>query len=166
MINMEELTWIHPILEKLFSKQKIPKCTPLAERDKRTSPSLETTDKRSRALCFSRRLPNSSSSGTSTGEGSRRTKVKSGKTKTRRSGSESDAGEGLHFKSNSSLKRGIFEQFVSDQQKRWRETTSHKFEGSETLHDGRFALSEVCVTKRGLHKQSRPEGYIIQHSST
>ena len=120
MINMEELTWIHPILEKLFSKQKIPKCTPLAERDKRTSPSLETTDKRSRALCFSRRLPNSSSSGTSTGEGSRRTKVKSGKTKTRRSGSESDAGEGLHFKSNSSLKRGIFEQFVSDQQKRWR----------------------------------------------
>ena len=68
--------------------------------------------------------------------------------------------------SNLSLKRGIFEQFVSDQQKRWRETTSHKFEGSETLRDGKCALSEVCVTKRGLHKQNRPEGCIIQRSST
>ena len=127
---------------------------------------METTDKRSRALCFSRRLPNFSSTGISTGEGSRSTKVKSGNTKTRRSGSESDAGEGLHFKSNLSLKRGIFEQFVSDQQKRGRETTSHKFEGSETLRDGECALSEVCVTKRGLHKQNRPEGCIIQRSST
>ena len=53
-----------------------------------------------------------------------------------------------------SLKKGIFEQFVSDQQKRWRELTSHKFEGSESAHslqtpqDGRFALSEVRVAKK------------------
>ena len=26
MINMEELTHVHPILKKLFSEQKIPKC--------------------------------------------------------------------------------------------------------------------------------------------
>ena len=36
---------------------------------------------------------------------------------------------------------------------------SHKFEGSESVHspqklqDGRFTLSEVCVTKRKLHVQ-------------
>ena len=114
------------------------------------SPSLETTDKRSKALGFSRRLPNSSSNGTSTGEGSKSTKVKSGTTKISRSGSKDNAGKGL------SLKRRIFEQLVSDQQKRWREPTSHKFEGSklvhspQTLQDGRFALSEVCVTKRGF----------------
>ena len=75
--------------------------------DKGISPSLETTDKRSGALGFSRRLPNSSSNGTSTGEGSKSTKVKSGTTKTSRSGSEGNAGKGLHFKSLS-LKRGIF----------------------------------------------------------
>ena len=135
------------------------------------SPSLETTDKRSRALGFSRRLPNSSSNGTSSGEGSKNTKFKSGTTKTSRSGSEDNAGKRLHFKSLS-LKRGIFEQFVSDQQKRWKELTSHKFEGSEsthsrqTLQDGRFALSEVCVTKSGLHVQNRPEGCILQRFST
>ena len=28
MINMEDLTHVHPILKKLFSKQKIPKCAP------------------------------------------------------------------------------------------------------------------------------------------
>ena len=50
--------------------------------------------------------------------------------------------------------------------------TSHKFEGSElvqsllTLQDGRFALSKVCVGKRGLHVQNRPEGCILQCSST
>ena len=55
--------------------------------DKRISPSLETTDKRSRTLGFSRRLPNSSSSGTSTGKDSNSTKVKLGTTKTSRSGS-------------------------------------------------------------------------------
>ena len=27
MINMEELTHVHPILKKSFSKQKIPKCS-------------------------------------------------------------------------------------------------------------------------------------------
>ena len=49
-----------------------------------------------------------------------------------------------------------------------REPTSHKFEGSEpvhslqTLQDGRFRLSEVCVAKKGLHVQSRPEGSICQ----
>ena len=67
--------------------------------DKGISPSLETTDKRSRLLGFSRRLPNSSSNGTSTGEGSKSTKVKSGIRKTSRSGSEGNAGKGLHFKS-------------------------------------------------------------------
>ena len=85
--------------------------------DKGICPSLETTDKRSRALGFSRRLPNSSSNGTSTGKGSKSTKVKSGTTKTSISGCEGNTGKGLHFKSLS-LKRGIFEQFVSDQQKR------------------------------------------------
>ena len=43
--------------------------------DREISPSLETTDKRSRALGFSRGLPNSSSNGTGAGEGSKRTKV-------------------------------------------------------------------------------------------
>ena len=76
----------------------------------------------------------------------------------------------LHFKSLS-LKRGIFEQFVSDQQKRWTEPTSHKFEGSgstyslQTLQYGRFALSEVCFAKRGVHVQNRPWGWIRQRSS-
>ena len=57
----------------------------------------------------------------------------------------------------------VCQQFVSDQQKRWWEPTSHKFEGSESVHsiqtlqDGRFALSEVCVAKEGLHVQNRPE---------
>ena len=69
-----------------------------------------------------------------------------------------------------SLKKGILQQFVSHQQKRWREQSSHKFEGSEsvqslqTLQDGRFA--KVCVAKKGLHAQNRPEGYILQRSST
>ena len=76
----------------------------------------------------------------------------------------------LHFKSLS-LKRGIFEQFVSDQQKRWTEPTSHKFEGSgstyslQTLQYGRFSLSEVCFAKRGVHVQNRPWGWIRQRSS-
>ena len=132
--------------------------------DKGISPSLETTDKRSRALAFSRRLPNSSSNG----DGSKSTKVKSGTAKTSRSGSEGNVGKGFHL----SLKRGIFEQFVSDQQKRWREPTSDKFEGSELVHslqalqDGRFALPEICVAKSGLHVQNRPEGCILQCSST
>ena len=71
-----------------------------------------------------------------------------------------------------SLKRGIFEQFVSDQQKRWREPTSHEFEGSESFHsiqalqDGRFALSEVSVSKSGLHVQNRHGACILQLSST
>ena len=45
-------------------------------------------------------------------------------------------------------------------------------EGSElvqslqTLQDGKFALSEICVAKRGLHVQHRPEGCILQRSST
>ena len=84
--------------------------------DKGISPCLETTDKRSKALDFSSRLPrlpNSSPNGTSSGEVSKTTKVKSGTTKTRKSGSEDNAGKGLHFKSFS-LKMGIFEQFVSD----------------------------------------------------
>ena len=57
----------------------------------------------------------------------------------------------------------VCQQFVSDQQKRWWEPTSHKFEGPESVHsiqtlqDGRFALSEVCVAKEGLHVQNRPE---------
>ena len=55
-------------------------------------------------------------------------------------------------------KGGFFSNLFLISKKRWRETTSHKFEGSETLRDGRFALSEVCVTKRELHKQNRPEG--------
>ena len=79
--------------------------------------------------------------------------------------------KGLHFKSLS-LKRGIFDQFVLEQQKRLREPTSHKLEGSElvhslqTLEDERFALSEACVANRGLHVQNRPEGWIFQCSFT
>ena len=62
------------------------------------------------------------------------------------------------------------QQFVSDQQKRWREPSSQKFEGSESVHslqtlqDGRFL--KVCVAKKGLHVQNRPEGCILQRSST
>ena len=85
--------------------------------DKGTFPSLETTDKRSRALGFSRRFQNSSSNGTHTGEDSKSTKVKPGTTKTSRSGSEDKTVKRLHFKILS-LKRRIFEQFVSEQQKR------------------------------------------------
>ena len=92
----------------LFQKKGIPsqqqpnfascfKMCPSRE-DRGISPSLETTNKRSRALGFSRRLPNSSSNGTSTGEDSTSTKVKSGITKTSRSGSEGNAGKGLHSK--------------------------------------------------------------------
>lgn len=84
--------------------------------DKGISPNLETTVKRSRAHGFSRRLPNSSSKGISTGEGSKGTKVKSETAKTSRYGSEGNASKELHFKSLSH-KRGIFEHFVSDQQK-------------------------------------------------
>ena len=79
--------------------------------------------------------------------------------------------KGLHFKSLS-LKRGIFDQFVLEQQKRLREPTSHKLEGSElvhslqTLEDERFPLSEACVANRGLHVQNRPEGWIFQCSFT
>ena len=69
-----------------------------------------------------------------------------------------------------SLKKGILQQFVSDQQKSWREPSSQKFEGSESVHslqtlqDGRFV--KVCVAKKGLHVQNRPEGCILQRSST
>ena len=80
MINMEGLPHVHPILLKLFSKQKNSKMCPSRE-DKGISPSLETTDKRSRPSGFSRSLPNSSSNVTSTGEGSKSTNVKSGTTK-------------------------------------------------------------------------------------
>ena len=65
--------------------------------DKGTFPSLETTDKRSRALGFSRRFQNSSSNGTHTGEDSKSTKVKPGTTKTSRSGSEDKTVKRLHF---------------------------------------------------------------------
>ena len=94
---------------------------------------------------------------------------KTGTTKTSRSGSEGNAGKVLHFKILS-LKKGILQQFVSEQQKRWREPSSHKFEGSEsvhslqTLHDGRFV--KVCVAKKGLHVQNRPEGCTLQRFST
>ena len=124
--------------------------------DKGIFNSLKTTDKRSRALGFSRSLPNSSSKGCNAGKGSKSTKIKSGTTKRSRSGSKNNAGKGLHFR-NLSRKRRIFEQLLSDQQKRWRELTSHRFGGSESVHflqilqDGRIALSEVCVAKRGLH---------------
>ena len=139
--------------------------------DEEISLSLETIDKRSRTLDFSRRLANFSCNGSSAGEGSKSTKVKLGTTKTSRPGSGGNAGKELHLKSLS-LKRGVFEQFLCDRQKRWREPASHKFEGSESVHslqvfqDGRFALSEVCVAKKGLHVQNRPEACILQHSST
>ena len=69
-------------------------------------------------LGFSGRLPNSFSDGASAGEGSKSTKIKSETTKTSRSGSKGNAGKGLHFKSLS-LKKKIFEKFISDWQKRW-----------------------------------------------
>ena len=62
---------------------------------------------------------------TISGEGSKNTKFKSVTTKTSRFGSKGNAGKGLHFKSLS-LEREIFEQFFSEQQKRWTELTSHK----------------------------------------
>ena len=54
--------------------------------DKGISPSLETTDKTLRALCFGRGLPTSFSNGTSAGEDSKSTKVESGRTKASRYG--------------------------------------------------------------------------------
>ena len=77
---MEELTHVHPIKKKS-------KMYPSRE-DKGISLNLETTDKKSRALGFSRRLPNSSSKGISAGEGSKGTKVKSETAKTSRYGNE------------------------------------------------------------------------------
>ena len=62
------------------------------------------------------------------------------------------AGKGLHFKSLL-LKKKIFGQFASEQQKRWTEATTHKFEEFQLAYfvqifqDGSFALSEVCVEK-------------------
>ena len=120
--------------------------------DKQISPSLETIDKRSRTLGFSTRLPNSSSNGTSTGEGSKGTKFKSGTTKKSRSEVKTILEKGSISKVFRS-KVG-FRQFVSYQQKRWRERTSHKFEVFELVYSlqtpqGRiFALSEVYVAKQ------------------
>ena len=62
--------------KKIISQTKNYEMCPVMD-DKEISPSLETTDKISRALSFSRRLANSSSNGTRTGEGSKSTKVKS-----------------------------------------------------------------------------------------
>ena len=94
---------------------------------------------------------------------------KTGTTKTSRSGTEGNTGKVLHFKILS-LKKGILLQFVSEQQKRWLGPSSHKFEGSESVHslqplqDGRFA--KVCVAKKGLHVQNRPERCTLQRFST
>ena len=66
--------------KKIIFQTKNSKMFPSRE-DKGISPSLETTDKRSRALGFSRRLPNSLSNGASTGEGFKSSKVKPGTTK-------------------------------------------------------------------------------------
>ena len=83
--------------------------------DNGISPSLETTDKRSRALGFSRRLPDSSSNGTSTGEGPKSIKLNQEQQK------QVDLQvKAMLEKDSISLKRGIFEQFLSDQQKRRR----------------------------------------------
>ena len=79
MINIEELTHVHLILKKFIFQTKNSKMFP-NRKDKLISPSLETNDKRSSALGFSWRLPNSPSNWTST-EGSKSTKVKSGTTK-------------------------------------------------------------------------------------
>ena len=135
--------------KKIIFQTKNSKIFPSRE-DKGISPILELLKKRTRALGFSRRLPNSFSNGNSTGKGSKSTKVKSRTTKASRSVSKGNAGKGPHFKSLS-FESGIFEQLVSDQQERLREPTSHKFEGSElvyslqTLQSRRFALSEVFV---------------------
>ena len=157
-INMEELTQAHPVLKHYFQTKKSEMCP--SRQDKEISPSFS-----SRALDFSRRLPNSSFNWTSTGEVSKSTKSKSGTTKTSRSGNEGNAGKELHFKSLS-LKRAILSSlFLINKKDVWRELTSHKFEESESvqslqkLQDGIFALSEICVAKRGLHVQNRPEGY-------
>ena len=73
------------------------KIFPIRE-NKGISPCLETAEKRSGALVFSRRLRNASSNGTSTGEGSKSTKVKWAITKTSKSETEGNAGKGLHLK--------------------------------------------------------------------
>ena len=58
MINMEELTHVHPILKKLFSKQNIPKCA-LAGRIKEFLPTwkLLTKDKELLALVEGYQIP-------------------------------------------------------------------------------------------------------------
>ena len=98
----------------MFQTKNFKMCS--SRENKEIYPNLESTDKRSRTLGFSRRLPMSSSNGTSTGKDSKNTKVKSRITNTNISGSKGNAGKRLHFKSLS-LKRGIFEQLSSDQQK-------------------------------------------------
>ena len=145
--------------KKLFSKQKISKQKICPSReDKGISPSFETTDKRS-TLDFSRRLPSSSSNGTNAEEDSKSTKVKSGAT------TQKVELEVFHAKG----------QFLSSLlliSKKGGGNRPVKFERSklvhslQTLQDGGFVLSEVCIAKRGLHVQNRSERCILQHSST
>ena len=87
--------------KKVIFQTKNSKISPSRE-DKGISPSLETIDKRPRTLGFSR-LPNFFSNESSTGKGSKGIKVKSRTTKTSTSGSEGNAGKGLHFKSLSAV---------------------------------------------------------------
>ena len=161
---MEDLTHVHPILKNLFFKLKIQKCV-LAGRIKEVLPAwkLLTKDQELLALAGGYQIPLLM-------EPVQEKAPKILAAKASRSGSEGNAGKGFHFKSLS-LKRGFFEQFVSDQQKRWRKPTSHKLEGSESIHslqtlqDGRFALPGICVAKRGLHVQNIREECILQGSS-
>ena len=138
--------------KKVIFQTKNYKIFPSRE-NKGISPCLETAEKRSGALDFSRRLRNASSNGTSTGEGSKSTKVKWAITKTSKSKTEGNAGKGLHFKSLS-LKRGILGSLFTISKKKWRKPTCHKFEGSklvhslQTLQDERLALSDVGFAKR------------------
>ena len=101
--------------------------------DKEIYPNLESTDKRSRTLGFSRRLPMSSSNGTSTGKGSKNTKVKSRITNTNYLEVKAMLEKGFILKVCHSREE-FLSSFLLISKKWWREKTSHKFEGSESIH--------------------------------
>ena len=170
MINMEDLTHVHPILKKLFSKQKIPKCA-LAGRIKEFLPAwkLLTRDQELLALVEVYQIPLLMEP------------VQEKAPKVLKLNKEQQKQVDLEVKAI--LEKGSISKVCHSKgeflrslfltsKKRWREPTSHKFEGSESVHslqalqDGRFALPEICVAKRRLHAQNRPEGCILQCSST
>ena len=144
MINTEDLTHVHPILKKLFPKQKVLKCAQ-AGRIKEFLPAwkLLTKDQELLALVEGYQIPLLIEP------------VQEKAPKIPNLNQEQQKLVDLEVKAmleSLSLKRGIF-------------GGSESVCSLQTHQDGRFALSEVCVAEKQLHVQSRPEGCTLQRSS-